>query len=90
MERATLLSHGELILPEHLPARLRQATQSEKSAEATPASRLEDIERQAILLALRETNYNRTEAAKVLGISRRALTYKLQHMREQGYEVDAR
>ncbi|MBI2949717.1 MAG: sigma-54-dependent Fis family transcriptional regulator [Verrucomicrobia bacterium] len=89
MERATLLSHGELILPEHLPARIHQATQGEKPAEASPASRLEDLERQAILQALRETSFNRTEAAKVLGISRRALTYKLQHMREQGYEVDA-
>lgn len=90
MERATLLSHGELILPEHLPGRIRQATQSEKPPETTPASRLEDIERQAILQVLRETHFNRTEAAKVLGISRRALTYKLQHMREQGYAVDAR
>ena len=89
MERATLLSHSELILPEHLPARVRQTAPEEKAAEATSASRLEDLERQAILQVLRETNYNRTEAAKVLGISRRALTYKLQHMREQGIDVDA-
>jgi DNA-binding NtrC family response regulator len=89
MERATLLSHGELILPEHLPARVRQAGPEARTGALTPASRLEDIERQAILQALRETKFNRTETAKVLGISRRALTYKLQYMREQGYAVDA-
>jgi len=88
MERATLMSNGELILPEHLPMRIRQASQGAKADPAsTSAHRLEDIEREAILQALREHNYNRTEVAKALGISRRALLYKLQRFRELGYEV---
>lgn len=89
MERATLLSHGELVLPEHLPARVRQTTPEAKGQDVLQSSRLEDIERQAILLAVREHNFNRTETAKALGISRRALLYKLQHLRELGFEVDA-
>jgi transcriptional regulator with PAS, ATPase and Fis domain len=90
MERATLLSRGELILPEHLTARVRQGaleSKGEQPIEATPANRLEDIERQAILQTLREQNFNRTEAAKALGISRRALLYKLHRFRELGFET---
>ena len=41
-----------------------------------PPERLEEIERDAILQALRKHNYNRTDTAKALAISRRSLTYK--------------
>jgi DNA-binding NtrC family response regulator len=87
MERATLLSHGEVILPEHLPQRIRQGSAEAVEDAAVQTSRLEDIERQAILEALREHDYNRSEAARTLGISRRALLYKLQRFRELGYDV---
>jgi len=91
MERAALLSRGELVLPEHLPARVRGSVESGAVAvEAPDAQRLEEIERQAILQALRDHDQNRTETAKALGISRRALIYKLQRFREQGFEVDPR
>jgi DNA-binding NtrC family response regulator len=87
MERAALLSRGELILPEHLPARVRAAVELPVPADLPDAPRLEAIERQAIMQGLREHQQNRTETAKALGISRRALTYKLQRFREQGFEV---
>jgi DNA-binding NtrC family response regulator len=92
MERAALLSGGELILPEHLPARVRLAAQLPASPavpETAEAERLGEIERQAIFQALRKHNHNRTETAKALGISRRALLYKLQRFREMGFEPDA-
>ncbi|HTQ50235.1 MAG TPA: sigma-54 dependent transcriptional regulator [Candidatus Acidoferrales bacterium] len=88
MERAVLLSRSELILPEHLPARVRAAAEQPVAAEAADPARLEEIERQAILQALQKHDFNRTETAKALGISRRALLYKLQHFREQGYKVE--
>ena len=88
MERAALLSRSELILPEHLPLRLRGAGEPPATAESHDPQRLGEIERQAIFAALRKHNFNRTETAKALGISRRALIYKLQHFRGQGYEVD--
>jgi DNA-binding NtrC family response regulator len=89
MERATLWSHGEMILPEHLPMRIREELGEGQGTEAAnPASRLDDIERSAIMHALRENNFNRTETAKALGISRRALTYKIQRFKELGFEVD--
>jgi DNA-binding NtrC family response regulator len=87
MERAALLAHGELIVPEHLPLRIRQTLMEPPEEAATLTNRLEDIERQAILQTLREHGFNRSEAARALGISRRALLYKLQRFRELGYEV---
>jgi DNA-binding NtrC family response regulator len=56
---------------------------------ATDDTRLEELERQAILQALRNHAFNRTETARALGISRRSLLYKLQRLRELGYAVDA-
>ncbi len=90
MERAALLSGGELILPEHLPAKVRGSTErvSRPVTDAVDAQRLEEIERQAVLEALKKYNFNRTDTAKALGISRRALLYKLQRLREEGCQVD--
>lgn len=87
MERAALLSRGEMILPEHLPARVRTVLEQVTVAAVPDAQRLEEIERHAILQGLREHQNNRTETAKALGISRRALIYKLQRFREQGFDV---
>jgi DNA-binding NtrC family response regulator len=89
MERAALLSGGDLILPEHLPAKVQSAAGPPTPVgKETDAVRLEEVERAAVLEALRKNNFNRTETAKALGISRRALLYKLQRLREQGYDVD--
>ena len=90
MERAALLSRGEMVLPEHLPARVQTATAKPPvQVEPTEARRLEQIEHEAMVEALKKANFNRTEAAKTLGISRRTLVYKLQRLRDQGFEVDA-
>jgi DNA-binding NtrC family response regulator len=88
MERAALLSMGEVILPEHLPSKVRGPQQSPPPVDAGDAEQLGEIERQAIFQALRKHDFNRTETAKALGISRRALIYKLQRFRELGYQVD--
>jgi DNA-binding NtrC family response regulator len=88
MERAVLLSRSELILPDHLPTRVRDAGGITVTREPGEMERLDEIERQAILQALRQHKSNRTETAKALGISRRALIYKLQKMRESGYPVE--
>ena len=88
MERAVLLSRSELILPDHLPTRVRAAADLPAPPVAGDRERLEEIEREAILQALRQHDSNRTETAKALGISRRALLYKLQRFRELGYTVE--
>jgi DNA-binding NtrC family response regulator len=90
MERAALLAGGEVILPEHLPARVRGPMEAKSTIteQLADAEQLGEIERQAIVQALHKHDFNRTETAKALGISRRALLYKLQRFRELGYRVD--
>ncbi|HEX4264988.1 MAG TPA: sigma-54 dependent transcriptional regulator [Verrucomicrobiae bacterium] len=89
MERAVLLARSELILPTHLPTKVREAVALPHAPQLpADAPQLEEIERQAILQALRKHDYNRTETAKALGISRRALIYKLQRFRNAGYPID--
>jgi DNA-binding NtrC family response regulator len=88
MERAALLARGDIVLPEHLAARVRGNGATRPAAPPVDAQRLDEIERDAILQALRRHQFNRTETAKALDISRRALTYKLQRLREQGFTVD--
>jgi len=88
MERAVLLSSGEFILPEHLPARVRDAAAQPAPASLANPEQLEEIEREAILQALRKHNFNRTETAKALAISRRALIYKLQRFQKLGHQID--
>ena len=88
MERAVLLSRSELILPAHLPTRIRDAGEQPAPTVVTDAQHLEEIERQAILESLSKHNFNRTETSKSLGISRRALLYKLQRLQKLGYKTN--
>mgnify|MGYP003345845264 FL=1 len=88
MERAALLSRGSVVLPEHLPGRVRGTEPLPAAVASGDAQRLEEIERDAILAALKRNDFNRTETAKALAISRRALTYKVQRLRELGFPVD--
>jgi DNA-binding NtrC family response regulator len=88
IERAVLLSQSELILPEHLPGKLRDAAKQRLPAPDFDTQTMDEIERTAILAALKQHKSNRTETAKALGISRRALLYKLQRLRQQGFQFE--
>jgi len=88
MERAALLCRGDLIVPEHLPAKIRPGAPALSPAESADAIKLDEVETQAVLQTLRKNDFNRTATAKALGISRRALIYKLQRLREMGQIVD--
>jgi DNA-binding NtrC family response regulator len=79
MQRACLLCQGDVILPEHLPANIA----SDTIAEDPDIGRLSQVERATILATLQECAGNRTHAAKKLGISRRALIYKLRDLDHQ-------
>lgn len=100
LERAlTLCDHGSILpehlqLPEHIPkhssqAESRAATASAIASESHDGS-LEDylfeVEKSAILKALDETRWNRTAAAKKLGMTFRSLRYRLKKM---GLDDDA-
>jgi DNA-binding NtrC family response regulator len=74
MEVAVLMAEGDIDV-EHLPDTLRKRVDS--VAPGAMRHRVEDAERRSIEEALAAANGNRTHAAMRLGISRRALVYKL-------------
>lgn len=81
IKRACILSNAEIILPEHLPPDIthsRPMTAPESGNAVMPRVKtVEAAEVEAIRSALKETGGNRTRAAELLGISRRALLYKV-------------
>jgi two-component system response regulator PilR (NtrC family) len=92
LERALTLSTGGVITPEHV--RLRASPRTAVGQAPEPAagtamhahsstalgSQLEAIERDAIVRALESTRYNKTAAAKLLGMSFRALRYRIKKL----------
>lgn len=92
LERAVTLCDDEVITPEHLQlptdgqpvARVQPAIGDRSLPDFEHGDSLEeyltDIEKQAILRALEETRWNRTAAAKKLGMSFRSLRYRLKKL----------
>jgi DNA-binding NtrC family response regulator len=80
LEHAMMASDLQTITAADLPQML---VSPERIASGASASRptLEDLERQYIAVVLRETRGNQTRAAKVLGISRKALWEKRKRFR---------
>jgi DNA-binding NtrC family response regulator len=79
VEAALVLSEGSNVLPEHLPAVLRNKsmTRPEPPSAAQQPSSLEAAEKAHILAALDTCNGHRGNTAKILGISERNLYRKL-------------
>ena len=85
MEHAVVLADGGRIGAEHLPesVRRREAPVPVGGPAAVPAAgtvkdKLADLERRSIEEALAAENGNQTRAARRLGMSRRALIYKIE------------
>lgn len=85
MQRACLLCRGDVILPEHLPPQIARTTA--RAPSSSTSGRLSQVERATILATLAECQGNRTQAAKKLGISRRALIYKLRAIQAESPEA---
>ena len=90
LERALTLSTTGSITPEHIRLRTGAPPAAAEppahigpsAAEGGPAlgPQLEGIERDAIVKALEKTRYNKTAAAKLLGMSFRALRYRIKKL----------
>ena len=89
MERAAILARGAVIQPAHLPPDLRRAAApatpgdghaaQSVAGEARPGpTTLQQQERRLILETLAANGGNRAKTARDLGLSRRALYYKLE------------
>jgi two-component system response regulator PilR (NtrC family) len=84
LERAVTLSNNGRIEADDIEIRVDQTAAIRlpglDSSGAPLESQLEDIEREAIVQALEQTRYNKTAAAKLLGISFRALRYRIKKL----------
>jgi DNA-binding NtrC family response regulator len=86
LEQALAKATQRLAKPPELPPEMEEEPEEVSPPESD--AKLEDVERQHILAALRRLGGNRTATATDLGISRRTLQYKLNEYKRQGYEVD--
>jgi two-component system response regulator HydG len=76
VERAVIMARGDVIQQKDLPGHIIDGTEGEYAG-VTPGRPLSELERDAIISTLEMTGGNRTETARLLGISRRTLQYKL-------------
>jgi len=82
LERATILCDGGLITLDHLPIDIRQPAASpvaDVDSDFPPGGvNLQNVERDLIAKALEEARNNRSRAARLLGITRSQLYYRMQ------------
>jgi transcriptional regulator with PAS, ATPase and Fis domain len=78
VERAIVMCQEEVIGPKFLPERITGQQTNQCHIIIPSGTALHDAERTIILQTLASVQNNRTKAAKILGLSRRALLYKLQ------------
>ena len=87
IERALLLAEGEEILPSDLPAAVRAGLSLPRGPLSLdiPESGidLEAVERSLVLRALEKAEGNVSRAARLLGLTRRTMQYRLEKIQEE-------
>ena len=79
IERLVITCRESVVGAEQLPDFLREYDQQATTFTVRPGMPLAEVEKLLIRQTLTHVTSNRAEAAKALGISRRALQYKLKH-----------
>jgi DNA-binding NtrC family response regulator len=77
IERLVVTVKDAVIEPEHLPEEVQASREDARTMIVSLGSPLKEIEREAIRRTLIEVTNHREKAAKLLGISLRALQYKI-------------
>jgi transcriptional regulator of acetoin/glycerol metabolism len=77
LERAAVVADDRRILPQNLPAGVREAASPNLGIGPARGKSLADMERSHIMAVLREAGGNRTHAAEILGIGGTTLWRKL-------------
>ena len=80
LERAITMSTGGEIRAEDIQLRPSPLGSNSAAAANPLGDQLEEIEREAIVKALERAKYNKTAAAKLLGMSFRALRYRIKKL----------
>ncbi len=78
LERAMLLGDGEVLKPSHIEfTHLRTSHRRPELDISASGMSLDDLEREALIVALKKADYNKSRAARLLRISRDELRYKI-------------
>jgi DNA-binding NtrC family response regulator len=77
IERLVVTVRDPIIQPEHLPEEIQASQEDARTMLITLGTSLENIEREVVRRTLAEVTNHREKAAKLLGISPRALQYKI-------------
>ncbi|MEQ1869700.1 MAG: sigma-54 dependent transcriptional regulator [Vicinamibacterales bacterium] len=77
IERAVLVSKGHEIVVDDLPDSIREQTPEQAGFDVPAHRTLAEIEKMAILQTLQRTNWNKQEAAQILGLYRPTLYSKM-------------
>jgi two-component system response regulator AtoC len=85
IERSMLMAEGDRIRVADLPGDLEESPRADaETAELSIKKRVAALERELIVAALSRTEGNRSQAARLLEISYKALVYKI-----RDYGIDA-
>jgi two-component system, NtrC family, response regulator AtoC len=93
IERAVLLTDGNIITARDLPAEIRQGAEAEAGQEhgfTLPPGGvvLEELECELLRQALHRSHGNRTRAARLLGLNRDQIRYRIAKFHLEGFSVD--
>jgi two-component system, NtrC family, response regulator PilR len=80
LERAVTLCSSGIITPDDLQMRAARDVPAMPATGGKLGEQVEDVQRQAIVEALEKTRYNKTAAAKLLGLSFRQLRYRIKKL----------
>jgi DNA-binding NtrC family response regulator len=88
VERAMMICHEEEIQISHLPPAVLRETRSDSQQAHNPGKlngqnlveAVEEFERSMILAALETCDWNKSQAARQLGVTRRILSYKMNNL----------
>ncbi|MFW6456991.1 MAG: sigma-54 interaction domain-containing protein [Planctomycetota bacterium] len=81
VQRAVLVCDEDVLLPENLPPRFRENKPARPTVQMEVGTTLGEMEREMIIRTLEYTKNNRSQTARLLGISRRTLYNKLDKYR---------
>jgi DNA-binding NtrC family response regulator len=77
IESGLILSGGKTVLPEHIADRLMPQAASLKPQASDEGATLAEVEKSHLEAALRKTGGNQSQAARLLGVSRATLIYRM-------------
>jgi len=83
IERAVAMCSGSIIEVQDMllvPVEQGQSDNSSLGSKYPLAKYLDEVERQALLEALQQTGFNRTAAARLLGLTFRTMRYRMERL----------